>query len=366
MRIGIDARELCGHATGAGRYLGGLLREWSGGHESAGGHTFVLYTPERLALPFDAGRFEIRLVAGGGAGTWWEQGPLAAAARRDRLDLFFGPAYSAPLRLTTPLALAIHDVSFFARPEWFRPREGFRRRFVTRRAARRARAILTISDFSRREILARLGVPPVQVHVVPPGVTGVSPEHRSSSIEERILFVGSVFNRRHVPDLIQAFARLAARRPLASLDLVGDNRTYPVVDLPRVIEATGLGARIRWHQYASEAELAELYARARAFAFLSEYEGLGLTPLEALTAGVPPVLLDTPVARESCGEAALYVSTGDVDSAAAALEELLVNEQTRARLLGAAGPSLARYQWDRAARDTLRVLEAAAAPVVPP
>jgi glycosyltransferase involved in cell wall biosynthesis len=359
MRIGVDARELCGHATGAGRYLGGLLREWCAGRDLRRNHTFLLYAPEPLSLPAGFTRFDTRVVAGG-AGTWWEQGPLATAARRDRLDVFFAPAYSAPLRLTTPLALAIHDVSFFARPEWFRPREGFRRRFVTRRAAARARAIITISQFSRQEIVSHLGVPPARVHVVPPGVTQVAIETRPTETEERILFVGSVFNRRHVPDLIRAFAMLAARRPLASLDLVGDNRTYPIEDVPRAIEATGLGPRIRWHRYASEAQLAELYTRARAFAFLSEYEGLGLTPLEALTVGVPPVLLDTPVARESCGAAALYVSVGDLAGTADALEEVLTNERTRERLLAASGPSLARYRWDRAARETLDVLEAAA------
>ena len=93
----------------------------------------------------------------------------------------------------------------------------------------------------------------------------------------------------------------------------------------------------------------DLYARARAFAFLSEYEGLGLTPLEALAAGVPPVLLDTPVARESCGDAALYVGAGDVEGTARALEELLVDERTRSRLLSAAPAALARYGWPRAA-----------------
>ena len=68
--------------------------------------------------------------------------------------------------------------------------------------------------------------------------------------------------------------------------------------------------------YVPDGELAALYGSARAFVFLSEYEGLGLTPLEALSVGVPPVLLDTPVARESCGAAAVYARTGDVDAIA--------------------------------------------------
>ncbi|MEP7303895.1 MAG: glycosyltransferase family 1 protein [Acidobacteriota bacterium] len=359
MRIGIDARELCGQATGAGRYLGGLLREWQGANETARRHEFVLYAPEPLGLALEPHRFSIHVVAGAPS-TWWEQVRLPSAAAADHLDVFFAPAYSAPLLLRVPTVVAIHDVSFLVHPEWFRPREGLRRRWLTRRSAARARAVVTISHFSQREILETIGVPAPRVHVIPPGITTPPYEPAASRREERILFVGSIFNRRHVPDLVRSFTALARRRPAASLDLVGDNRTYPHEDLPRTIADAGLPGRIRWHRYAAEDQLADLYAHAGAFAFLSEYEGLGLTPLEALAAGVPPVLLDTPVARESCGNAALYVSCGDVEGTARALEDVLFNENTRARLLSAAPEVLARYRWPRAAQDTLDVIESAA------
>jgi glycosyltransferase involved in cell wall biosynthesis len=161
-----------------------------------------------------------------------------------------------------------------------------------------------------------------------------------------------------VPDLIRAFAPIA-RRGLASLDLVGDNRTYPRQDPAAIIEREGLAARVRWRQYVSDEELGGLYASARAFAFLSDYEGLGLPPLEALAAGVPAVLLETPVARESCGDAALYVDRPEAPLVAAALEQLLFDEPVRRRLLAAAPAVLARYSWPAAARETLAVLEEA-------
>jgi glycosyltransferase involved in cell wall biosynthesis len=109
----------------------------------------------------------------------------------------------------------------------------------------------------------------------------------------------------------------------------------------------------------SDEQLGTLYAEARAFAFLSEYEGLGLTPLEALAAGVPPILLDTPIARESCGDAAIYVPVSDLPATTRALESLLFDETVRQRILGAAPAELAKYSWPRAARETLAVLEAA-------
>jgi glycosyltransferase involved in cell wall biosynthesis len=359
MRIGIDARELVGHATGAGRYLSGLLHEWAGDGRMRR-HEFVLYASDRLAVGLDSRRFVTRRVAGR-PGTWWEQVHLPRAAADDNLDVFFAPAYTAPLRLHVPLVAAIHDISYVAHPEWFRTREGVRRRWLTRQTARRAGAVVTISEFSRRELVEKLGVPSQRIAVIPPGVT--PPTIPSASPEERVLFVGSVFNRRHVPDLIRAFGIVARTRAGASLDLVGDNRTYPLEDLQRTIHAEGLDGRVHWHRYTSEERLSELYASARVFAFLSEYEGLGLTPLEALAAGVPPVLLDTPVARESCGDAALYVRKGDLEQTAQALERALVDESTRKRLLDAAPQALAKYSWPEAARRTLEILEQAGASV---
>ena len=82
-----------------------------------------------------------------------------------------------------------------------------------------------------------------------------------------------------------------------------------------------------------------------------------MTPLEALAAGVPCVLLDTPVARESCGDAALYVSANNVASVARALEQVLFDDAVRRRLLEAAPDVLGRYTWPRAGRETMALLE---------
>jgi glycosyltransferase involved in cell wall biosynthesis len=356
MRIGVDARELCGRATGVGRYLAGLLREWGAG-DAARRHEFVLYVPGDLSLTLDTRRFAIRQVPAAGA-TRWEQVRLPAVAARDHLDVFFAPGYSAPLRLRIPTVVAIHDLSFVAHPEWFRLSEGARRRFFCRHSARKARAVVTISDFSRREIVERLAMPAEKVQVIPPGIERwpAPPATRGYSV----LYVGSIFNRRHVPDLIRAFAPIARRHPDSSLDIVGDDRTYPREDVRRTAAAEGIDGQVRWHRYVTDDRLRELYATAGAFAFLSEYEGLGLTPLEAIAAGVPPVLLDTPVARESCGGCALYVPLHDAAATTRALEAALFDRATRERLLGGAAEVLSRFDWPRAAGDTLAVLEASA------
>jgi len=239
MRIGIDARELCGRATGVGRYLSGLLVEWA---RDAHGHEFVLYAPEEISQTLDGRTFARRRVTGLG-GTSWEQFALPKAIAADRLDVWFAPAYSAPLRLNIPVVLAVHDLSFFARPEWFTLREGIRRRWITSRSVAAAARVITISHFSKRELIDRLNVAADRIDVIPPGIA-VRRQPLAVSKTPRVLFVGSLFTRRHVPDLIRAFAPIARRHADAQLDIAGDNRSYPRVH-PRVtIADEGIGTQV--------------------------------------------------------------------------------------------------------------------------
>lgn len=361
MRIGIDGRELLGQRTGVGRYLAELLTEWATSADDH--HEFVIYTPGDASSLTIAGRevaaishFRQRPVPVR-SGIWWEQLDLAAVAQGDSLDVFFAPAYSAPLRLRIPCVVTMHDVSFMAHPEWFRWREGLRRRVLAAQTMSRARAVITVSHFSRREILRFCHVPSDRVHVVHSGVRGRAPatEHRSSN--PHVLYTGSIFNRRHVPTLIAAFRKVCRIVPDARLELVGDDRTYPAIDLPSLIAQAGVASRVSLHAYVSDNDLGMLFQRARVFAFLSEYEGFGFTPLEAMSAGVPVVVADTPVARELYDDAAAFVPIRDVPATTRAIARLLVDPVAHARQRDRGAARAASLSWKRAAEKTLGVFE---------
>jgi glycosyltransferase involved in cell wall biosynthesis len=357
MRIAIDARELHGKPTGVGRFLRELLAAWAT-MPDAQAHEFVPIAPEG---------------SGSAGGTLWEQMVLPARARDAGADVLFAPAYSGPIRPPMPMVLAIHDVSYAAHPEWFAWREGARRRTSVQLAARAAARIITISHFSKREIVAHLGIEDSKIAVVYPGVTPfvrdtsnagrplTNGAGRPFAGRQSVLFVGSVFNRRHVPELIEGFARLARSNPDVRLDLVGENRTSPHVKVDSIVRATGVGDRIHLRSYVPDDELRKLYGASSAFAFLSEYEGFGLTPLEALAAGLPVLLLDTAVAREVCADAARYVPRADPALVEDGLRALLFDAAERERILDAATRVLARYSWTDCAARVLRVLVEAAA-----
>jgi glycosyltransferase involved in cell wall biosynthesis len=358
LRIAIDGRELVGQPTGVGRYLYEVLREWSGDPEVR--HTFDVILPSAPPLRLIAlgPRFRWRVEAAESAGTWWEQTRLARAAAEAEADVFFAAGYTAPWRLPCPLVVAVYDVSYFAHPEWFGRREGWRRRWLTRSAGRRAQAIVTISEFSADEIVRWLGVPRERLRLAPPGAPAADPGPPDGPREPMVLYVGSLFNRRRIPDLIDAFALTARDVPSARLVLVGDNRTSPRIDPRALAAAHGVSDRMDWREYVTDEELVALYRRARVFAFLSDYEGFGMTPLEAAAYHVPSVLLDTPVSREVHGDAARLVPL-DRQAISDALTALLTDDAAHSALTASATRRLSAFSWTRSAATILAALEQA-------
>ncbi|HJU43240.1 MAG TPA: glycosyltransferase family 1 protein [Vicinamibacterales bacterium] len=363
MRIAIDARELCGRPTGVGRYLAGLLEAW-GDNATAQRHQWTLYAHTRPVLSDRRWDSQLRVVDGGG-GTLWEQLSLPRALAAERPDVFFAPGYTAPLTVAAPLVLTVHDVSFFAHPEWFSFREGARRRLLTAWSARRGRKVITDSEFSKSEITRHIGIDGTRITVIP---LGIDRPHSGSRLpapgsrEPIVLYVGSIFERRRVDQLIAAFDIAAAQVADATLEIVGENRTRrPRLDLDALRSGTRHPDRIHIRSYVNDETLRSLYQKATVLAFLSEYEGFGFTPLEALAAGVTPLVLDTPIARETCADAARYVPPAAPPAHVAQLmTELLTSAPARREILERAGTVLSRYDWDLAAGDTLKVLEEAA------
>ena len=356
MRIAVDARELCHRPTGVGRYLSELLAEWSRDPD-ADRHDWTLYA-HTMPVVGTEWAARVRVLKGGG-GTAWEQWTLARALAAGAHDVVFAPGYTAPIATTVPTVLTVHDVSFFAHPEWFAFREGARRRRITGWSARRAAAVITDSEFSRDEIAFHIGLPKARVRVIPLGTRPTIAAGRPAPREPLVLYVGSVFERRRVDWLIQSFDLVADRVPEARLEIVGENRTSrPRMDLEALRARLRHPDRLCLRSYVDEATLGGLYARASAFAFLSEYEGFGLTPLEALAAGVPPLVLDTPVAREVCGPAACYVAAHAGQAALAdAIVSCLTDADVRGRILRHASGVLSRYDWARTATATLAAIE---------
>jgi glycosyltransferase involved in cell wall biosynthesis len=366
LRIGVDARELAGRPTGTGRYLRNLLRAFTRDH----GDTVVAYF--NGAAPDDAVLAHpgvlVRALPRARPGLLWQQVRLPAAARRDALDVLFCPAYTCPLRLDLPRVTTVHDLSFYALPGDFTWLEGLRRRLSVAASVRASRRVLTVSEFSRQELVTRFPEAAGRVVAVPHGADDdLAPPPERAAARDRlgldgpfVLTVGTVFGRRRLPVLLRAMALLRRRFPRVRLEVVGDLRSHPPRNGPALAARLGLAGTVRYTGFVDEAGLADRYAAADAAVFLSEYEGFGLPALEAMARGVPVVVSDRPALDQVFAGAALTVPLEDEAALGRALAHLIEDDAARGALVARGRALAARHSWAEAARLTRDVLADAA------
>lgn len=301
---------------------------------------------------------------------FWEQKTLPKALRNDRIDALLSPAYSCPLWTSVPRVTAIHDLSFFARPEEFGFAHGRRRRVMARWSARVSGSLLACSQFTKSEVRRYLGDAAAdKTEVVLLGPDDDLPagpgraESRSalglSDDTAYIITVGTVLRRRNVGTLVRAVARVGEKGPKVRLGIVGENRSHPFEDLKALARSLNCEDAVRESGFVTDDEVARHYEAADIAVFLSEYEGFGLPALEAMSRGVPTIIADRGSLNEMFAPGAMMVEPNE-SSVADALAKVLSEPAVSADLRRRGSKRAEEFSWERTARETLAVLERAA------
>ncbi|HZS08587.1 MAG TPA: glycosyltransferase family 1 protein [Blastocatellia bacterium] len=371
MHIGIDAHAIGARQGGNETYIGNLIAALA---ELDQENRYTVYLSQPRAAEQWRGRypnFEVKLLP---EPTPLVRVPVALAfeLRRRTVDVLH-VQYTAPPFCPAPVVATIHDLAFEHLPETFTRRGKMQLRLTVRRTARRAARIITVSEFSRQDIIRTYRVAPEKVAVTHNGVesrfTSRPQSHNEDAGVRRrfgigrdfLLAVGSLQPRKNLVRLLRAYARLRATRHDFTHQLVIAGR--------RLWLADGIFAEIErqpWAQdvivtdYVADDELPGLYRAAAALVYPSLFEGFGLPPLEAMACGTPVVTSDTSSLPEVVGNAALLVDPCDEMALAEAMIAITADERLRVRLREDGLERARHFTWRAAAEKTLRLYMEAA------
>jgi glycosyltransferase involved in cell wall biosynthesis len=278
------------------------------------------------------------------AGHAWEQFVLPVRAARQAL--VYCPANLAPA-LCERSVVVIHDLAALRFPAAYSRSYLAYQRLMLPRIARRARLVITVSEFSRRELAEMLDLDPERIEVIPNGVgeefapvEGPAPASRHGLTRPYVLALGTVSERKNLGVLELAARRLAGHG--IEVVVAGADRRY----------LRSSDFRLRRLGYVAEVELPALYAGARALAMPSRYEGFGLPCLEAMACGTPVVAARCGALPETVGDAGVLIDPEDAQGFADALMAVSCDPATRAALVAAGRERAAAFPWSRTAALT--------------
>ncbi|HEV3470826.1 MAG TPA: glycosyltransferase family 1 protein [Pyrinomonadaceae bacterium] len=371
MLVGLDAIPLTEPRTGVGHYTFELARALA---RAAPGEEFELAYPsaypeiefgegERSSWPTNLRVARVRV---GALGRRWFAAGLPRYAARRRLGLFHGTNFEVPLWGRAARVLTIHDLSLLALPGAHERRRVRRARRRLPLMARAADAVITPTEFVRREACGLLGLAPAKVFAVHEAARALFrplafPEteearRRLGAGAEFLLAVGTIEPRKNLSLLVEAFEEVLRARPGSGLRLaVAGRRGWLDDALMARLASSPARDRLVLTGYVADEDLRALYSSCRAFVYPSVYEGFGLPPLEAMSCGAPVLAGRSGAVAEVAGGAARLFDPASKEELTRALLELLEDEAARQRLREAGLRRASEFSWERTARLTLEV-----------
>jgi len=278
---------------------------------------------------------------GNNRGVKWEQIDLPSYLNMIEKPILLNLCNSAPLFYKNQV-VTLHDLAFFVNPRWFSKAFSLWYRFIIPILARRSRKILTVSMFSKAEIIKILRQPAEKIIVAHNASSKLDSGHSEPIMYGKyLLFVGSLDPRKNLITLVNAFK--SANQSNLKLVIAGMiNKNFGSVDLNQSEDIIYLGK-------VSDAHLSALYKNAVAFVYPSFYEGFGIPPLEAMQQGCPVICSDSSSLPEVCGDAAMYFNPHSAEELAHKIKIIIEDENLRVELKQKGLKRVMEFSWSNSA-----------------
>lgn len=374
MTIGVDA-TCWANRRGYGRHLRALLSAAVALDRRHSYRLIVDFEPSEGDFPpgseviwVRSGTPAVRAARSNGRRSAADLWSMSRALAAPDLDcLLFPTVYSfVPVVTKAFKIVAIHDLIPEKYPQYVFPTAAGRLnwRLKSLAARRQADLILTVSEFSRRQILEHFGEKPERVQVVgeaPDPVFRVL-EGVPKAANRLLVYVGGFSPHKNLEGLLEAFEQVAARPGMQDvrLALVGDYQTDAFHSCYESLRKRA-GPRVDFTGYLPDEELVVLLNRATALVLPSLLEGFGLPAVEAAACGLPVIATTASPLPELLGEGAIFVEPGNAAALEAAIARVLEDADLRRRMSECGRQAAAQLSWERAARDLLAIFDARAA-----
>ncbi|MDR3059654.1 MAG: glycosyltransferase family 4 protein [Prevotella sp.] len=340
----VNGRYLTQKATGVHRYAFEICNKL---HEM--GVDFHVAIPQEIDPGY---KFTFKTVKCGSLNThMWEQISLPRYLKSIGSPLLISFTGCGPLNYDNQI-MTIHDVSHERYPQWFSKNYYRFYHFMMPRIGRKAHAVLTVSEFSKDEIVDTLGLDKDKIHVIhsnvpfhnKPSKDEILNFRRNPDAERYIIAVSSMDPRKNFVRLVEAFDKIEDKS--VKLYIIGMSfKAFNTPDLQKLINE-----RVHLPGYIPDEALQAMYQNALLSVYPSLYEGFGLPPLESMTYGCPAINSSIPALREVSEDAALYVDPYDVEDMTIKINQLLEDESLRQALRLRGLEQIKKYSWDKSAK----------------
>ncbi|MDX1942482.1 MAG: glycosyltransferase family 1 protein [Saprospiraceae bacterium] len=290
---------------------------------------------------------------------WWYEIAIPKALEKYNADLFFSPNGHCSLRAKTPTLMVTHDIAYFHVPELIPSKFRSYYRFFLPRHLHRADQIVTVSEYSKKDIAKQFDILPKKITVA---CNSVRPEFRPLNEREinqirqqyaegeaYFLYVGSVHPRKNVPRLIQAFDAFKKQTHAPIKLLVGGRFAWQTREVQDAYKAAKFKSDIIILGFVPDKELPKLTGAAMALTYVSLFEGFGVPLLEAMHCEVPIITSNVTSMPEVAGEAALLINPLEVFEIAKAMQLLYENPVLQQELINKGRVQREKFSWDKAA-----------------